>query len=139
MLAAQTKATAVSPQAPRADPARSWKQMVEPVEPFLEAVSERLARQINEFDPKIAPYAEYALTGNGKHLRPTLVALAAKSLGKVEDAHVTVAVIIEMVHLATLVLDDVMDESEFRRGRLTLSAKLGNEISVRMAIGTICR
>src|SRR5437667_3173858 len=101
MLAAQSKAaTAESPDVPRADAASSWKQIVEPVEPFLEAVGQRLAKQVNEFDPKIAPYAEYALKSNGKHLRPTLVALAAKSLGKIEDAHVTVAVIIEMVHLA---------------------------------------
>src|SRR5258708_38763645 len=115
MLAAQTKAAAsASPDAPRTDSTSSWKQIVEPVEPFLEAVSQRLAKQVNEFDPKIAPYAEYALNGNGKHLRPTLVALAAKSLGRIEDAHVTVAVIIEMGHLATLVPDDVMDEAEVR-------------------------
>jgi octaprenyl-diphosphate synthase len=103
---------------------------VEPVEPFLDAVNARLAAQVKEFDPKIIPYAEYALNGNGKHLRPMLVALAAKALGKVEDDHVTVAVIIEMVHLATLVHDDVMDEAEIRRGRLTLAANWGNEIAV---------
>ncbi len=62
---------------PHAEDARSWKQTVEPVEPFLEAVGQRLAQQVNEFDPALAPYAEYALTGNGKHLRPTLVALVA--------------------------------------------------------------
>jgi len=103
---------------------------VEPVEPFLEAVARRLTSQVNEFDPDIAPYAEYALNGNGKHLRPTLVALSANSLGSTEDSHVTVAVIIEMVHLATLVHDDVMDEAEIRRGRLTLAANWGNEIAV---------
>jgi octaprenyl-diphosphate synthase len=57
------------------------------------------------------------LNGGGKHLRPTLVALARGALGKVTDAHVTAAVIIEMVHLATLVHDDVMDEAEIRRGQ----------------------
>jgi octaprenyl-diphosphate synthase len=117
-------------EAPRAEPACSWKDLVEPVEPFLDAVSQRLAKQVNEFDPAIAPYAEYALTGNGKHLRPTLVALSANSLGKINDAHVTVAVIIEMVHLATLVHDDIMDEAEIRRGQLTLAANWGNEIAV---------
>jgi len=87
-------------------------------------------RQVNEFDPALAPYAEYALTGNGKHLRPTLVALVANSLGPVNESHVTVAVIIEMVHLATLVHDDIMDEAEIRRGQLTLAANWGNEIAV---------
>ena len=103
---------------------------MEPVEPFLDAVTPRLEKQVHEFDPGLAPYAEYALTGNGKHLRPTLVALAANSLGKLNDSHVTVAVIIEMVHLATLVHDDVMDEAEIRRGRLTLAANWGNEMAV---------
>jgi octaprenyl-diphosphate synthase len=100
------------------------------VEPFLEAVSHRLTQQVNEFDPAIAPYAEYALSGNGKHLRPTLVALAGDCAGSLNDSHVTVAVIIEMVHLATLVHDDVMDEAEIRRNQLTLAANWGNEIAV---------
>jgi octaprenyl-diphosphate synthase len=93
-------------------------------------VSGRLAEQVNAFDPALCQYAEYALTGNGKHLRPTLVALAANALGKVNDSHVTVAAIIEMVHLATLVHDDVMDEAEMRRNKLTLAANWGNEIAV---------
>jgi len=129
MLAAQSKASA-SDNAEKSTLNGSWKSIVEPVEPFLSAVHAGLAAQVKEFDPGIAPYAEYALTGNGKHLRPTLVALAAKSLGQVSDAHVTVAVIIEMVHLATLVHDDVMDEAEIRRGRLTLAANWGNEVAV---------
>jgi octaprenyl-diphosphate synthase len=86
---------------------------------------------VTTFEPDLTPYAEYALNGNGKHLRPALVALTANAVGKdVEDAHITVAVIIEMVHLATLVHDDVMDEAEIRRGRLTLAANWGNEIAV---------
>ena len=129
MLAAETNLTQSDP-APRAEGACSWKEIVEPVEPFLDDVSRRLARQVQEFDPALGPYAEYTLTGNGKHLRPTLVALAANSIGKVNDSHVTVAVIIEMVHLATLVHDDIMDEAEIRRGQLTLAANWGNEIAV---------
>ncbi len=130
MLAADTKAAAGVVEAPQTESPSSWKHIVEPVEPFLEAVSQRLARQVNEFDPALAQYAEYALNGSGKHLRPTLVALAAKALGKIHDSHVTVAAIIEMVHLATLVHDDVMDEAEIRRGQLTLAANWGNEIAV---------
>ena len=84
----------------------------------------------HDFDPQIIPYAQYALNGGGKHLRPTFVALSAGALGEVTDAHVTAAVIIEMVHLATLVHDDVLDEAEIRRGQLTLAANWGNEIAV---------
>ena len=63
------------------EPVFSWKQIIEPVEPFLDAVSSRLAKEVHVFDPAIAPYAEYALNGHGKHLRPALVALAAHALG----------------------------------------------------------
>src|SRR6266571_4031469 len=113
-----------------AEPMCTWKEIIDPIEPFLEAVSQRLAKQVDAFDPDIARYADHALNGQGKHLRPSLVALTANALGKVSDAHVTVAVIIEMVHLATLVHDDVMDEAEIRRRRLTLAANWGNEIAV---------
>jgi octaprenyl-diphosphate synthase len=131
MLAAESKlATADSTVSPKADPNRSWKNLVEPLQPFLESVTQRLLRQAGDFDPQIVSYAQYALNGNGKHLRPTLVALAANAVSGISDAHVTAAVIIEMVHLATLVHDDVMDEAEVRRGQLTLAANWGNEIAV---------
>src|SRR5215472_13464625 len=91
-------------------PAQSWKHIIDPVEPFLEAVSHRLVQQVKTFDKDIVPYADYALNGQGKHLRPALVALTAQALGRATEAHITVAVIIEMVHLATLVHDDIMDE-----------------------------
>jgi octaprenyl-diphosphate synthase len=131
MLAVESKvASANAGDSPDANPNRSWKHIVEPVEPFLQAVSRQLIRQVNEFDPQIVPYAQYALNGGGKHLRPTVVALSARALGEITDAHVTAAVIIEMVHLATLVHDDVMDEAEIRRDQPTLAANWGNEIAV---------
>ena len=114
----------------KAEPADSWRQIIHPVEPFLEAVADRLAKQVEAFDPDIVRYADYALNGQGKHLRAALVALTANALGKVNDSHVTAAVIIETVHLATLVHDDVIDEAEIRRGRLTLAANWSNEIAV---------
>lgn len=114
----------------RQTPAVSWKQIIEPVEPFLDEVAVRLAQQVKSFDPAIAPYADYALNGRGKQLRPALVALAAAAVGTVKDDHLKAAVIIEMVHLATLVHDDIMDEAEIRRGRLTLASQWGNDIAV---------
>jgi octaprenyl-diphosphate synthase len=132
MLAAESKVTSskIIADSPNAIPNRSWKQIVRPVEPFLHAVAQRLFQQAHEFDPQIVPYAQHALNSSGKHLRPTLVALAANTFGKTNDSHVTAAVIIEMVHLATLVHDDVMDEAEIRRGQLTVAANWGNEIAV---------
>src|SRR5271170_7206340 len=131
MLAAESKAaTSDSTDSPEINLNRSWNQIVEQVNPFLQAVTQRLIQQANDFDPQIVPYAKSALNGGGKHLRPTLVALAGATVGKVGDAHITAAVIIEMVHLATLVHDDVMDEAEIRRGQLTIAANWGNEIAV---------
>jgi octaprenyl-diphosphate synthase len=107
-----------------------WKQIVQPLEPFLQAVAERLTEQVQAFDADLACYAEYALTGQGKQLRPALVGLSAGATGGINDAHVSVAAIIEMVHLATLVHDDVIDEATLRRGRPTMAANWGNELSV---------
>src|SRR5439155_10682999 len=128
MLAAESKALAVGE--PARQPLHAWKQIVEPVEPFLGAVAQGLAEQVQTFDREIAAYAQYALTNQGKQLRPALVALSAGAVGKAEESLVTVAVIIEMVHLATLVHDDVMDEAVLRRQQPTLAANWGNQISV---------
>ena len=133
MLAAETKvAGSHSERASDADSACSWKRIMEPVEPFLGAVTQQLMRQAHDFDPQIVTYAEHALNNAGKHMRPTLVALAAGCFGRPTEDHVKAAVIIEMIHLATLVHDDVMDEAAIRRGTSspTVAAKWGNEIAV---------
>jgi octaprenyl-diphosphate synthase len=131
MLAAESNAAEPVTVPKRASAtARAWKQIVEPVNPFLEQVACRLAEQVQTFEPQIAPYAQYALTNQGKQLRPALVALSGGAVGRAGDSLVTVAVIIEMVHLATLVHDDVMDEATIRRRRPTLAARWGNQIAV---------
>jgi octaprenyl-diphosphate synthase len=107
-----------------------WNQIIEPVEPFLKCVATRLAEQVQIFEPEIAACAHYALGSQGKQLRPALVLLSGTATGQVDEDHLTVAVIIEMIHLATLVHDDVMDEAEIRRRRPTVAANWGNEISV---------
>ena len=107
MLAAETNAC--RPNGTFSKPPVAWKQLAAGVDPFLVAVSDRLLAQVREFEPDIAQYAEYALAAQGKQLRPILVALSAEASGNLNDDHVTVATIIEMVHLATLVHDDVID------------------------------
>jgi octaprenyl-diphosphate synthase len=131
MLTAETR-TAGSLEAPVPTPEflNGWKHIVEPVEPFLQSVASRLHEQIQAFHPSIAACAQYALDSEGKQLRPVLVGLAGGAASRLKDAHVTVAVIVEMVHLATLVHDDIMDEAEIRRGRPTLAASWGSEVSV---------
>ncbi len=129
-VADSNSACCVDLSARNSAPAEVWRHLIEPVEGFLESVAARLALQVTAFDPAVASYAEYALNGSGKHLRPALVALGATAVGQPSEAHVSAAVVIEMVHLATLVHDDVMDEAELRRGQPTVAARWGNETAV---------
>lgn len=126
-----TTATAPrTPTAPPPDAVPSWRQIVAPVQPFLRAVARRLAEQVEAFEPEIREHVRYALGSQGKQLRPALVGLSAEAAGRVHEDHVTVATIIEMVHLATLVHDDVMDAAALRRRRPTLAVQCGPATSV---------
>jgi len=130
MLTAETQRVSASVNGLPPNKPLEWKQIVEAVDPFLRRVAGRLTAQTEEFDSQIASYAQYALTAQGKQLRPVLVSLSGEAVGELNDSHVTVAVIVEMVHLATLVHDDVIDEADLRRGRPSLAANWGNEVSV---------
>jgi len=131
MLAAETNVAPLNAAAAKATEINaSWRGIVAPVEPFLRAVAQRLAEQVADFEPAVASHARYALTNQGKQLRPALVGLSGLATGGLNDHLVTVAAIIEMVHLATLVHDDVMDEARIRRRRPTLAAHSGNTVSV---------
>jgi octaprenyl-diphosphate synthase len=131
LVVESSPAPAPAPAAsPPPKPSPGWKQIVHSLEPFLQSVGQRLAAQTDEFEPQIAAYAQYALAAQGKQLRPVLVALSGEASGGLNDSHLTVAVIIEMVHLATLVHDDIIDEADLRRGRPSLAANWGIEVSV---------
>jgi len=78
----------------------------------------------------IRQIAEYIIAGGGKRLRPALVFLAAGATGYRGEHHVELAAVVEFIHTATLLHDDVVDESELRRGRKTANAEFGNAASV---------
>jgi octaprenyl-diphosphate synthase len=78
----------------------------------------------------IRQIAEYIIGSGGKRLRPMLVLLAARACGYQGNHHVTLAAIIEFIHTATLLHDDVVDESELRRGQESVHAVWGNAASV---------
>ena len=78
----------------------------------------------------IRQVAEYIIGSGGKRLRPMLVVLAARACGYAGSRHVTLAAIIEFIHTATLLHDDVVDESELRRGQESAHAIWGNAASV---------
>jgi len=72
----------------------------------------------------------YIVGNGGKRLRPMLLLLAAKALGGVTDSHLILAAVIEFIHTATLLHDDVVDESDLRRGKDSANAVWGNAASV---------
>ena len=74
--------------------------------------------------------AEHIVSAGGKRLRPMLVALAGRATGAVDARHHQLAAIIEFIHTSTLLHDDVVDESDLRRGRSTANALWGNAPSV---------
>lgn len=131
MLAADTKhPQRVAPALTSVVSTPSWRRIVAPVEPFLDSVARRLVEQVVEFEPEIATYARYALANQGKQMRPALLALSAEAAGTRTADLVTLAAIVEMVHLATLVHDNIIDEARVRRGRPTLAVRSGNAVSV---------
>ncbi len=73
---------------------------------------------------------EYIVSSGGKRLRPALVVLSANAFGYTGSHHHHLAAVVEFIHTATLLHDDVVDESELRRGRATASALFGNAASV---------
>src|SRR5207247_985373 len=66
----------------------------------------------------------------GKRLRPLLALLAGGATGTINSGHIDLAVIVELIHIATLVHDDVMDEAERRRAQPTANARWGNSLSI---------
>jgi octaprenyl-diphosphate synthase len=96
----------------------------------LKEVDTRILAQAAVFDPAIQAYASYAIGGRGKRLRPLVALLAAGTTGEISSSHVDLAVIVELIHIATLVHDDIMDEADRRRGQPTVNARWGNSLSV---------
>ncbi|MCX6900168.1 MAG: polyprenyl synthetase family protein [Verrucomicrobia bacterium] len=120
----------MSTAADRSGGAFKFSDVLGPIEPALARVEERLAEQVGAFHPGVSDYVRYALGTQGKRLRPALALLGGGACGALNNYHTTFAVIVEMIHLATLVHDDIMDGATMRRHKLTVSARWGSEISV---------
>ncbi|MGW8247548.1 MAG: octaprenyl diphosphate synthase [Acidiferrobacterales bacterium] len=96
----------------------------------MAAVDREIERQLDSDVVLIRQLGAYLIHSGGKRLRPLLLLLAAKGFGYQGDKHVKLAAIIEFIHTATLLHDDVVDASELRRGQSTANAVFGNEASV---------
>ncbi|MGF1721494.1 octaprenyl diphosphate synthase [Vibrio kyushuensis] len=93
-------------------------------------VNETIQAQLNSDVSLINQLGYYIVSGGGKRLRPLLAILSARALGYKGEAHTTAAAFIEFIHTATLLHDDVVDESDMRRGKETANAAFGNAASV---------
>ncbi|MCV9878778.1 octaprenyl diphosphate synthase [Brenneria izbisi] len=96
----------------------------------MNAVNEVILEQLNSDVVLINQLGHYIISGGGKRIRPMIAVLAARSLAYKGNKHITVAALIEFIHTATLLHDDVVDESDMRRGKATANAAFGNAASV---------
>ncbi|AIX75109.1 MAG: octaprenyl diphosphate synthase [Mixta calida] len=96
----------------------------------MAAVNETILSQLNSDVSLINQLGYYIISGGGKRIRPMIAILAARALGYEGNQHVTIAALIEFIHTATLLHDDVVDESDMRRGKATANAAFGNAASV---------
>ncbi len=95
-----------------------------------QAVDRLILNELSSDVVLINQIGHYIIGNGGKRLRPMLLLLAAKALGKVSDHHLIMAAVIEFIHTATLLHDDVVDESVLRRGKESANAVWGNAASV---------
>jgi octaprenyl-diphosphate synthase len=100
------------------------------VEAETAAVNRLIIRELSSDVALINQIGAYIVNSGGKRLRPMLLLLAAKALGYEGENHITLAAVIEFIHTATLLHDDVVDESSLRRGQDTVNSLWGNSASV---------
>jgi octaprenyl-diphosphate synthase len=110
--------------------AAKLQHSIELINPHLYAVEERIREQARAFDPAIEGYISYAVGSSGKRLRPALALLSGAATGTICPSHIDLAVTLELIHLASLIHDDIMDGAEIRREQPTVNAKWGNTLSV---------
>jgi len=96
----------------------------------IEKVEARIREQVREFDPGVEPYMEYICDTSGKRIRPALAILTGGATGGLTDEHINLGVILELIHMATLVHDDIIDGASTRRQVPTANAKWGNGMAV---------
>jgi octaprenyl-diphosphate synthase len=101
-----------------------------PVAADLEEVERVLARTLQSRYAAVAAVVDHVRHYRGKRLRPVLLLLTARACGRVTPAHHVLGAVVEMIHTATLVHDDVLDSADTRRHVATVNARWGNHTSV---------
>ncbi|WP_341269060.1 octaprenyl diphosphate synthase [Morganella morganii] len=96
----------------------------------MAAVNQKIQKQLTSDVSLINQLGYYIISGGGKRIRPMIAVLTGQALGYDGDKHIQVAALIEFIHTATLLHDDVVDESDMRRGKQTANEVFGNAASV---------
>ncbi|GAB2868197.1 polyprenyl synthetase family protein [Pseudoduganella ginsengisoli] len=104
--------------------------IIQTIAPDMEAVNVVIRQRLHSDVPLVNQIAEYIISAGGKRIRPVLVLLMANAYSYQGVAHHELAAVVEFIHTATLLHDDVVDESSLRRGRATANALFGNAASV---------
>ena len=110
--------------------ALSVKQLFAPIAADMQAVDAAIRSRLHSDVVLIRQVAEYIIHSGGKRLRPALVLFTAGAMGYKGTHHHELAAVVEFIHTATLLHDDVVDESDLRRGSKTANAMFGNAASV---------
>jgi len=105
-------------------------QIFEPIRGDLELVDREFVRHVESQVAVIPQIGRYIQTSGGKLVRPAVLLMAARLGGYQGDRAVLYAAVVEFIHTATLVHDDIIDDSELRRGRLAVHSRWGNDITV---------
>lgn len=107
-----------------------FKHIIRPIEPFLEEFDKRFKAQTDSKVQLLDTIVKYVVRNPGKRLRPMLVLLAAQACGGVNDRSFVGAAMVELLHTATLIHDDVVDQSMERRGFASINAVWKNKVAV---------
>lgn len=107
-----------------------FKAITELMTDEMSAIDKLIIERLNSDVALVNQLGYYIVNSGGKRLRPLLLVLVAKALGYKGSWHINLAVVIEFIHTATLLHDDVVDESDMRRGNETANALFGNAASV---------
>jgi octaprenyl-diphosphate synthase len=105
-------------------------QIFEPIRADLEKVDHEFARHVQSQVELIPKIGQYIQTSGGKRIRPAVLLMASRLASYHGDRAVLYAAVVEFIHTATLVHDDIIDDSDLRRGRLAVHSRWGNDITV---------
>lgn len=116
---------------PSARAAKLLPELFQILQPHMKALDDFIRQQVLCFEPEIREHVTYSMENSGKRIRPSLIFFAGWQTDASIDANlVKLAAVIETIHLATLVHDDIMDGADIRRNRDTVALKYGNTTAV---------